>query len=182
MEFYSPPAAASTSKQDSCFVCPGALRHPKVSGTLQCRQAGLQHVRIDPREGHQPIDVVNIYQFAWHHRKQDDRADYWRDCMARRLGFIQKLSAFLRGLPQRNVLCLLGDASTQLTTRSGVVGHGIPSTPGPQRDVQDLLDLLQAFSLTAVNTYGAAPGGTFCNPATQHESQIDYIFLEERAL
>ena len=25
---------------DSCFVCPGALRHPKVSGTLQCRQAG----------------------------------------------------------------------------------------------------------------------------------------------
>ena len=71
--------------------------------------------------------------------------------MARRLGFIQKLSAFLRGLPQRNVLCLLGDANTQLTTRSGVVGHGIPSTPGPQRDVQDLLDLLQAFSLTAVN-------------------------------
>ena len=153
------------------FAPPSSVRHTALV------PGRLQHVRITPREGHQPLDVLHMYQFAWNHRKQDDRSDWWRDCMTRRAQFLLKLSAALRGIPKRNVLCLLGDANTQLPSQTGVVGQGIPPSPGPQRDAQELLELLQTFSLTAVNTFGEAPGGTFCNSATGHMSQIDFVFL-----
>ncbi|CAE7030621.1 unnamed protein product [Symbiodinium sp. CCMP2592] len=151
------------------FAPEASLRHtPVIPGRLQ-------HLRIFPAEGHQPLDLIHVYQFAWHHRKKDNTHDYWADCLHRRAEYLHKLGAVLKSIPRRNVHCLIGDFNTQLLTKAGIVGTGIPPTPGPQLDVQDLLHVLETYGLIALNTFGSAPGSTFINDSNSTQSQIDYI-------
>ncbi|CAE7765167.1 unnamed protein product, partial [Symbiodinium sp. CCMP2592] len=153
------------------LATPEGIRHSSIIA------GRLQHLRITPKAGHQPIDLLHAYQFAWHHRKQDSKTDWWQDAMRRRAQFLQKLCGSLRSLPRRNLLCLTGDLNTQLASCKGVVGLGIPGTPPPQQDGQELLHTLCTFGLVATNTFGQAPGATFVNPATNAQTLIDYIIL-----
>ncbi|CAE7763561.1 Pol [Symbiodinium sp. CCMP2592] len=153
------------------LATPEGIRHSSIIA------GRLQHLRITPKAGHQPIDLLHAYQFAWHHRKQDSKNDWWQDAMRRRAQFLQKLCSSVRSLPRRNLLCITGDLNTQLASCKGVVGLGIPSTPPPQQDGQDLLHTLCTYGLVATNTFGQAPGATFVNPATNAQTLIDYIIL-----
>ncbi|CAE7608009.1 unnamed protein product [Symbiodinium sp. CCMP2592] len=151
------------------FAPETAIRHtPTVPGRLQ-------HIRIFPSKGHQPLDVLHVYQYAWYHRKRDNPGDWWADCLNRRAGFLHKLSSALKGIPQRNVLCVLGDLNTQLLPKGGVVGTGVPPSPGPHLDVPELTNTLETFGLLALNTFGPSPGSTFINESNGTQSQIDYI-------
>ena len=139
----------------------------------------LQHVRIFFPKGHQPLDVLHVYQHAWYHQKNDDQQDWWRGATERRHRFLQRLQATVRSFPIRNPLCLIGDFNTSLPHMTGLTGMGRPTKSGPQSDTADLCAFLEVHRLVACNTFGRAPAATFVNESTGAATQIDFIMLRQ---
>ena len=139
----------------------------------------LQHVRIFFPKGHQPLDVLHVYQHAWYHQKDDDQQDWWRGATERRHRFLQRLQATVRSFPIRNPLCLIGDFNTSLPHMTGLTGMGRPTKSGPQSDTADLCAFLEVHRLVACNTFGKAPAATFVNESTGAATQIDFIMLRQ---
>ena len=139
----------------------------------------LQHVRIFFPKGHQPLDVLHVYQHAWYHQKNDDQQDWWRGATERRHRFLQRLQATVRSFPIRNPLCLIGDFNTSLPHMTGLTGMGRPTKSGPQSDTADLCAFLEVHRLVACNTFGKAPAATFVNESTGAATQIDFIMLRQ---
>ncbi|CAE7235568.1 pol [Symbiodinium sp. CCMP2592] len=84
-------------------------------------------------------------------------------------------------IPQGSTLVSAGDYNCNLTTLKSHTGPGMitPTTPSP--DMEDLVAIVQDFSLLAVNTFGRKNSYTYihegCKPVRR--SFIDYMFVRQ---
>ena len=102
-----------------------------------------------------PIDILGIYQYPWNTSvaQRNRRQSIW-----------VHLRDTLQALPQRNILCVLGDFNCSLPSIDRLVGtpnfrtsNGRQS--GPQHgDMATFACLLQGFQLTALNNWLASHG------------------------
>ncbi|CAE7223016.1 unnamed protein product [Symbiodinium sp. CCMP2456] len=108
----------------------------------------LLHVRINRSH---PIDVMNVYQYTANDHKLTP---------VRRQQFLTKLQKTLRGIPNRHVLILAGDFNTTCTTMDKVCGRwtmSMLSREHHNKESEDLMAILSAFALTALNTWNRSP-------------------------
>lgn len=141
--------------------------------TEQCLQwreilpGRLVHVKMAYK--HRSVDILGCYQWV-----QDNKPGTSQN----RTVFFAQLDHALQNLAQRNLLVLLGDFNTSLTTADDFVGSGHyrwngQSVTGPTHaDSGALHDIIRHHHLCALNTFG--PNG----PTYQlHHvsSRIDYI-------
>jgi hypothetical protein len=136
----------------------------------------LLHVRIllEPEGKHSTeqgsLDVIAVYQQAW----DNDPAKHAR---SKRLSLLHELSCLLKRLPKRNMLALAGDFNTSLRPFDQYVGPGVVrGQTASQPDREDLLAIIEANQLQALNTWGAkSKASTFSDRG--YDTQIDFIFV-----
>ena len=136
---------------------------------LSVMDGHLVHLRLQGYE--RPIDVLACYQFM------DDRSP---TRLRQRQGFWQKLDSYLRLLPKRDQLILLGDLNCGITALTGQVGLDTFAWQGRRHhsrhhpDTGDLMNILMDHGLVALNTWDSQTGPTFVHG--DHASRFDFIF------
>ena len=122
-----------------------------------------------------PIDILGIYQYPWNTSvaQRNRRQSIW-----------VHLRDTLQALPQRNILCVLGDFNCSLPSIDRLVGTPNFRTSsgrqyGPQHgDMATFACLLQDFQLTALNSWLASHGATY--RSRSGDSRIDFILTKHR--
>ncbi|CAE7541241.1 pol [Symbiodinium sp. CCMP2592] len=121
------------------------------------------------------IDTVNVYQYAL--GQHGDQAEILR----KRATLWTSLRQTYGHVPQGSTLVSAGDYNCNLTTLKSHTGQGMltPTTPSP--DMEDIVAIVQDFSLLAVNTFGRKNSYTYihegCKPVRR--SFIDYMFVRQ---
>ncbi|CAE7216565.1 pol [Symbiodinium sp. CCMP2592] len=121
------------------------------------------------------VDTVNVYQYAL--GQSGDQAEILR----KRTTLWTSLRQTYGHIPQGSTLVSAGDYNCNLTTLKSHTGPGMltPTTPSP--DMEDLVAIVQDFSLLAVNTFGRKNSYTYvhegCKPVRR--SFIDYVFVRQ---
>jgi len=107
----------------------------------------LLHCRL--HIANKPIDILGVYQYPW---------STWMAQRNRRHSIWVQLRDTLQALPQRNILCVLGDFNCSLPSIDRLVGTPNFRTSsgrryGPQHgDMATFACLLQDFQLSALNS------------------------------
>ena len=113
------------------------------------------------------INSFNIYQHAWTKAPQ---------VMSRRKHIWESLAAGLDVVPMRHSLIVAGDFNSTCQTNRWVCGHNVLVPQDLPADNEDFCNLLEAYGLTACNTWMRRHGAaTFQFGKIQ--SQLDYILL-----
>ena len=134
-------------------------------------QGRLDHVRFEWKSN--TFDVINFYQKAVSFTQA-------ADAYAKRASLLKHVSSLIGGLPQRNVMLMMGDFNVQLYPDHPQVG---PCTTlgrdGEQisKDGEKLQELLRSHKLTVLNTWACKHPATYQH--LQHRSQIDYIIMRQ---
>ncbi|CAE7357226.1 unnamed protein product [Symbiodinium sp. CCMP2592] len=121
------------------------------------------------------VDTINVYQYAL--GQSGDQAEILR----KRTTLWTSLRQTYGHIPQGSTLVSAGDYNCNLTTLKSHTGPGMltPTTPSP--DMEDLVAIVQDFSLLAVNTFGRKNSYTYihegCKPVRR--SFIDYMFVRQ---
>ena len=150
--------------------------HSRVALPSQLRfehylKGRLLHVRIPLRTSDsRHLHVIAIYQKT--HVVNDKNTPVLRQQVW------QSLHKCLSRVPARDSIVLLGDFNTPLQSLPPHVGPyvGAPLSHPPD-DVSDLEVLMQAFRLTALNTWYPNLGGVHTFSFGKAKSQIDYIMV-----
>ena len=135
-----------------------------------------------------PLDLLNVYQYAWNPSKQGaEQGQRKTDVLLRqRMGIWKSVRSWLGSIPRRHGCILLGDFNTPLSTCPGLVGGGVAKKVSKpmQTDHEEFQQIIQQFACTALNTWSQAgdPARAFI-PAVSgegHGTQIDLILSRGR--
>ena len=138
----------------------------------------MQHVRVETAP---PIDLLNIYQYAWNTAKkelQNQLASPEQILLQQRQDVWSGLRSWIASIPKRNSLVIAGDMNASLTPAHPNVGPGTGSMHWHKKDNHSLQAILQTSGLNATNTWRKAgkQSATFLTHKGEG-SQIDYIIL-----
>ena len=98
----------------------------------------------------------------------------------RRQRFLQKLHSTIRGIPSRHALFVLGDVNSTCMPQGNICGKWVMPSPARQQDNEDLMAILSAFALTALNSWHRPSHGQLATfTFGELASQIDYIFCRQ---
>ena len=123
----------------------------------------LLHLRIETQPA---IDLLGTYQHAWNPQAQLPHASLEQRTqilLQKRAHIHSQISAWVRSVPKRNSLMLLGDFNSSLAPSSPHVGPGVLQHSQPRPDHHDFQQLIVSSGLNALNTWGRSgePAGTF---------------------
>jgi len=152
------------------FLIRKSLCQPHQIGFTAPMQGRIGHLRLHFQK--RSMDILGCYQYAHthgHHR------------MTQRSHFWQALEHHASKLPNRNSVLILGDFNCSAIPEGPYVGtnmytwHGVIGTSTPHSDSSVLMEFLQKFQLTILNSWNAKNPPTFEHCYTA--STIDHMMM-----
>ena len=118
------------------------------------------------------VDILNCYQLPWNTR------GCRQQLLERRAKIWNAVEQAVESVPQRNLLCVMGDFNAQLVPEANRVGTATCITDHTEQVAQDgpaFQGILQACNLVAVNTYIGPRRAMHTYSHGSAKTQIDYV-------
>ena len=130
----------------------------------------LIRVRFPVGKLNNVVSVLSAYQHAWNPKDPqilNKRLDYWH-----------KLGQCLNGIPRREHLVIWGDLNAQVRPRPPHIGPGTGLCSADRApDEEEVVNLLDAHSLTMLNTWSKPGHLAHTFKFVTHSAQLDYMIV-----
>ncbi|OLP83480.1 hypothetical protein AK812_SmicGene35742 [Symbiodinium microadriaticum] len=121
------------------------------------------------------VNVINIYQYSWGLATDEAKL------LTKRAAIWDKVRATLGQIPKGNFLLVGGDLNTACKASLPWLGRGMLQKDQASPDSECLEQLLQDFSLCAVNTFGRPTAFTYVHEGYKvpRKSFVDFVLIRK---
>ena len=121
------------------------------------------------------VNVINIYQYSWGLATDEAKL------LTKRAAILDKVRATLGQIPKGNFLLVGGDLNTACKASLPWLGRGMLQKDQASPDSECLEQLLQDFSLCAVNTFGRPTAFTYVHEGYKvpRKSFVDFVLIRK---